>query len=187
MKDFFSMVSLMVISFFIGTVIMEGNVWGGVAAAAATVVAVQLGKLWKRFWGKHPKLAAVGKTLCWALVGILIIILCLAGVPLIPLAVGAVLIIAFISAFPGIRQKEKQKTEEFLEENHQYWQQNTEDYRRRKALDEQKRKAARAEAEHLEDMARLWERNAKKYGTASDIRKARDFREQANAAWRKIR
>lgn len=187
MKDFFSMVSLMVISFFIGTVIMEGNVWGGVAAAAATVVAVQLGKLWKRFWGKHPKLAAVGKTLCWALVGILIIILCLAGVPLIPLAVGAVLLVAVIKAIPGMFQRESQKIEEFQEENHQYWQQNTEDYRRRKALDEQKRKAARAEAEHLEDMARLWERNAQKSGRAADIRKARDFREQANAAWRKIR
>ena len=46
---------------------------------------------------------------------------------------------------------------------------------------------ARAEAEHLEDLARLWERNAQKYGAASDIRKARDYREQANAAWRKIR
>ena len=62
-----------------------------------------------------------------------------------------------------------------------------EERRRRDALDAQKRKAARAEAEHLEDLARLWERNAQKYGAASDIRKARDYREQANAAWRKIR
>lgn len=181
------MVFLTVFAFVFGTVILQGNIWGGIAVAAAVIVAVQLGKLWKRFWGKHPKLAAVGKTLCWALVGVLIIILCLAGVPLIPLAVGAALIIAFIRAFPGIRQREKQKTEEFLEKNREYWQQDMEDYRRRKALDEQKRKAARAEAEHLEDLARLWERNAQKYGAASDIRKARDYREQANAAWRKIR
>lgn len=187
MKETLKMMVWAAFFFMFGTVIMEGNVWGGVAAAAATVVAVQLGKLWKRFWGKHPKLAAVGKTLCWALVGILIIILCLAGVPLIPLAVGAVLIIAFISAFPGIRQKEKQKTEEYVEESRRYWQQDTENYRRKKALDEQKRKAARAEAEHLEEMARIWERNAQKSGRAADIRKARDFREQANAAWRKIR
>ena len=74
-----------------------------------------------------------------------------------------------------------------MEKNREYWQQDMEDYRRRKALDAQKRKAARAEAEHLEDLARLWERNAQKYGAASDIRKARDYREQANAAWRKIR
>lgn len=104
-----------------GTVIMEGNVWGGVAAAAAAVVAVQLGKLWKRFWGKHPKLAAVGKTLCWALVGILIIILCLAGVPLIPLAIGAVLLVAVIKAIPGMFQRESQKTEEFLEEKRNWY------------------------------------------------------------------
>ena len=32
-----------------------------------------------------------------------------------------------------------------------------EERRRRDALDAQKRKAARAEAEHLEDLARLWE------------------------------
>lgn len=187
MKDFFSMVFLTVFAFVFGTVILQGNIWGGIAVAAAVIVAVQLGKLWKRFWGKHPKLAAVGKTLCWALVGVLIIILCLAGVPLFSLAVCAAICIALISAFPGICRREKQKSEEALEQNIENIRLSMEERRRRDALDAQKRKAARAEAEHLEDLARLWERNAQKYGAASDIRKARDYREQANAAWRKIR
>ena len=54
MKDFFSMVFLTVFAFVFGTVILQGNIWGGIAVAAAVIVAVQLGKLWKRFWGKHP-------------------------------------------------------------------------------------------------------------------------------------
>lgn len=182
MEDIFMMVVLPAISLYSG--IKIGNPLLGIGMAVASIVAVQLGKLWKRFWAEHPKLAKVCKIIFWSL---LVIGLSMAGVPLIPLAVGAALIIAFIRAFPGIRQREKQKAEEFLERNREYWQQDMADYQRRKALDEQKRKAARAEAEHLEEMARLWERNAKKYGAASDIRKARDFREQANAAWRKIR
>lgn len=182
MEDIFIMVFFVAASLYYG--ITEGTPLIGVGMAVAVVVLVLLWKLWRRFWANHPKLARAGKIIFWSL---FVIGLSMAGVPLIPLAVGAVLIIAFISAFPGIRQKEKQKTEEYVEESRRYWQQDTENYRRKKALDEQKRKAARAEAEHLEEMARLWERNAKKYGKASDIRKARDFREQANAAWRKIR
>ena len=185
MEYIFMTVFLVVASLYAG--ITEGHVLIGIGMAVASVVLVQLWRFWRNFWAKHPKLAEAGKTFLWILGIILVIILSMMGLPLIPLAVGAVLLIAVIRSIPGMRRKQRQQTEEFLEDYRRELRQDTEDYRRRQALDREKRKAARAEAEHLEDLARLWERNAKKYGTASDIRKAKDFREQANAAWRKIR
>ena len=156
----------------------------GVGMAVAAVVLVQLWRLWRRFWAEHPKLAKAGMIILGAF---FVIGLSMAGVPLFSLAVCAAICIALISAFPGICRRETQKSEEALEQNIENIRLSMEERRRRDALDAQKRKAARAEAEHLEDLARLWERNAQKYGAASDIRKARDYREQANAAWRKIR
>ena len=156
----------------------------GVGMAVVAVVLVQLWRLWRRFWAEHPKLAKAGMIILGAF---FVIGLSMAGVPLFSLAVCAAICIALISAFPGICRREKQRSEEALEQNIENIRLSMEERRRRDALDAQKRKAARAEAEHLEDLARLWERNAQKYGAASDIRKARDYREQANAAWRKIR
>ncbi len=185
MKDIFALIALSAVYLFLGA--MEGHIWAGAAMAAATVAVVLLGKLWKNFWAKHPKLRKVGKAIIWILGIIFVIILILAGVPVIPIAVGAALLICFIKYIPEMNRKEKQKTQEFLDDFHDEMQQDVADYRRWKKLEDEKRRAARAEAEHLEDLARLWERNAQKYRTPKDIQKAREYREQANAAWRKIR
>lgn len=185
MKYIFLTVVLVAVSLYTG--ITEGDILLGIKAAAVSVVLVQLLRLWMNFWAKHPKLAKAGKTLLWILGIILVVILSMMGLPLIPLAVGAVLLVAMIQSIPGMRRKQKQETEEYLNNYRRALDQDMDNWKRKKALDEEKRKAARAEAEHLEDLARLWERNAQKYGTAADIRKARDFREQANAAWRRIR
>ncbi len=152
--------------------------------AVVSIVLMQLWKLWRNFWDKHPKLAKACKVTFGS---IFVIVLILAGVPVIPIAVGAVLLIAVINAVPEMWRKEEQKTQEFLDDFHDEMQRDVEDYRRRQKLEDEKRKAARAEAEHLEDLARLWERSAQKYRTPKDIQKAREYREQANAAWRKIR
>lgn len=159
----------------------------GVALAAVILAVMLLVKRWRNFCEKHPMLASINKAIC-CLIGILFILfLSMAGVPIIPLAVGAVLLIGGINFLSKSHQRDKEKTQEFLDDFHDEMQRDVTDYRRRKKLDEEKRKAARAEAEHLEDLARLWERNAQKYRTTKDIRKAREYREQADAAWRKIR
>lgn len=185
MKEIFALVALSAVYLFLGA--MEGNIWFGVALSAMTVAIVLLEKLWKRFWAKHLTLKKVCKAIFCVLGAILVVFLILAGVPIIPIAVGAVLLIAVINAIPEMWRKDEQKTQEFLDDFHDEMQRDVADYRRKKKFEEEKRKAARAEAEHLEDLARLWERNAQKYRTPKDIQKAREYREQANAAWRKIR
>lgn len=170
----------------LGVGITEGEPLLGIGMAFAFVAVVLMMRLWRNFWAKHPKLAKAGKTLLWILGIILVIILSMMGLPLIPLAVGAVLLIALIGAIPGMRQREKQKTEEFLDDYRERLHERSEDSRRRDELWKEKRKAARAEADRLEDLARQWERNAQRYGTPSDIQKARYYREQANAAKRKL-
>jgi len=188
-KDIFMLVALSAVYLFLGA--MEGHIWAGAAMAAATVAVVLLVKLWKSFWAKHLTLKKVCKTIFCVLGAILVVFLILAGVPIIPTAISLAIIVLLIrfmfNSMPEMLRKDKQKTQEFLDDFHDEMQQDVADYRRRKKLEDEKRRAARAEAEHLEDLARLWERNAQKYHTAKDIQKAREYREQANAAWRKIR
>ncbi len=189
MKDIFMLVALSAVYLFLGA--MEGHIWAGAAMAAATVAVVLLGKLWKNFWAKHLTLKKVCKAIFCVLGAILVAFLILAGVPIIPTAISLAIIVLLIrfmfNSMPEMLRKDKQKTQEFLDDFHDEMQQDVADYRRRKKLEDEKRRAARAEAEHLEDLARLWERNAQKYRTPKDIQKAREYREQANAAWRKIR
>lgn len=195
MKNTVITVALTVGTFFIGSITQKSVLAGVLEAAIMLAVGLHEQSKEKKkaqkmaqepIQAEQPKPAKAGKTLRWILGSLIVIIVCIMTPQLIFLAVGAVLLIGMIQFVSAEHQRDKQRTEEWLDDYRERLHERSEDSRRRDELHKQKREAAKAEAAHLEEQARLWERNAKKYGAPSDIQKARYYREQANAAKRKL-
>lgn len=112
--------------------------------------------------------------------------ICIMIYPSLGLLVGVVLGLALLPAVvSSTKSSTKNEMDQYLERrrseiaaDRRMWEENKKK--------EQRQRALRDEAERLENQARFWEREAAKTGRQADAQKARDYRNMARDAWKKV-